>query len=201
MKKYALIPALLICICTFNSCGNSGDKDKTNVSLSDVKDAVDAVSSDDSQKRIEELKKLTPVSNDVLKAFFPEEVMGMKRSSFNVTNVTGYAIGTAEYKKDDTTNATVAIYDCAGDAGSAFYGMTYLTKLSIESEDENGYSKTVDFMGTKAIETYSKSNHQYTLNFLTGERFFVTLEGENTELDNIKSFANGLNLDKLKDLK
>lgn len=200
MKKFYL-PAI-IAISVFSSCGSSSDdKDKTDVSISSIKDAAEAMTSDDSQKRIEELKKLTPISNDALKSFFPEEVMGMKRTSFNVTNTMGYAIGTAEYTKDDTMHANVAIYDCAGDAGSAFYGMMYLTKLNMESENEDGYTKTVDFMGTKAIETYSKSGNKYSESFLTAERFFVTVDGENTGLDNAKSFANALGLDKLKDIK
>lgn len=200
MKNYFLPAAIAISM--FTACGgSSGDKDKTDVSISSVKDAVEAVSSDDAQKRIDELKKLTPISNDALKSFFPEEVMGMKRTSFNVTNTMGYAIGTAEYLKDDTVHANVAIYDCAGDAGSAFYGMMYLTKLNMESENENGYSKTVDFMGTKSIESYSKSGNKYTENFIAAERFFVTVDGENAGLDNVKSFANALGLDKLKDIK
>lgn len=201
MKKYSLFTAILFTI--LFSCSGGSSKDKTDVSISSVKDAAEAITStaDDSQKRIEELKKLTPISNDALKAVFPEEVMGMKRTSFNVTNAMGYAIGTAEYQKDDTTHCNVAIYDCAGDAGSAFYGMMYLTKLNMESETEDGYSKTVDFMGTKAIENYSKSADKYSLSFLSAERFFVTIDGEKTGLDNLKSFADAIGLNKLKDVK
>ena len=45
------------------------------------------------------------------------------------------------------------------------------------------------------------SDNKYSESFLTAERFFVTVDGENTGLDNTKSFANALGLDKLKDIK
>jgi hypothetical protein len=125
----------------------------------------------------------------------------MKRSSFSVSSTLGYSVGTAEYRKDDTTNFKVQVYDCAGEAGSAFYGVSYLTRLNMESEDDNGYTKTVSFMDTKAIETYKKYNNDYSLSFVAAERFWINLESENTGLDNLKSFANALDLGRLKNLK
>ena len=160
-----------------------------------------AASADETQKRIEELKKVPLITNDQLKSFFPQEVMGMRRSQFNISSVTGFATGTAEYKKDDTTEYQVMIYDCAGESGSAFYGMRYLTGWNVEREDDNGYEKTVSFQGGKALESYNKNGNKHTLNFVTADRFWITLEGRNTGLDNLKSFAEALNLEKLKDLK
>ena len=191
----------------FASCSGSSSKDTkeeatketTEESSSPSKDMASSVN--ETQKRIDELKKVPVITNDQLKSFFPTELNGMKRSEFSVTNMTGFATGTAEYKKDDTTEYKVMIYDCAGEAGSAFYGMQYLTGWNMEREDENGYEKTVSFMGSKALEQFSKSSNRYTLNFVTAERFWVTLEGRNTGLDNLKSFAQALNLEKLKDLK
>jgi hypothetical protein len=197
-----LFAAILFASCSGSSSKDTkeeGTKETTEESSSPSKDMASSVN--ETQKRIDELKKVPVITNDQLKSFFPTELNGMKRSEFSVTNMTGFATGTAEYKKDDTTEYKVMIYDCAGEAGSAFYGMQYLTGWNMEREDENGYEKTVSFMGSKALEQFSKSSNRYTLNFVTAERFWVTLEGRNTGLDNLKSFAQALNLEKLKDLK
>ena len=205
MKKTSLIP--LLAFLFFVSCGNpaakESKKDDSESSSSESSAPLSGIAktADDAQKRMEELKSLQPISNESLKSVFPEEVMGMKRSSFSVSSTLGYSVGTAEYRKDDTTKYQISIYDCAGEAGSAFYGMSYLTRLNMEREDDNGYEKTVSFMDTKAIETYKTYNNEYNLSFVTAERFWVSLESQNTGLDNLKSFAQALNLDRLKDLK
>jgi hypothetical protein len=198
-----LCTAMLIAACSGSSSKKETVSDESsNESKEQPSSTNDATSSaDETQKRIDELKKLPLITNEQMKSFFQPEVMGMKRSNFNVSNVTGFASGTAEYKKDDTTDYKVMIYDCAGESGSAFYGMQYLTNWKMEREDDNGYEKTVSFNGSKALESYNKNGNRYTLNFVTADRFWITLEGQNTGLDNLKSFAQALNLDKLKDLK
>ncbi len=201
MKKHFISAVLLIT--SISSC-HFGSKTETDSSGTPSMSSVVSAMKDNSdayQKRAEELKKLQPLSNDALKSFFPDAVMGLNRSSFDVNNSMGYAVGNAEYKKDDTTKYTVAIYDCAGDAGSAFYSMSFLTRLNMDHEDDNGYTKTVTFMGSKGIEEYKKDENTYTESFTIADRFWVSLTGENTGLDNLKSFANALDLDKLKDLK
>jgi hypothetical protein len=207
MKKQFII--LLACAALL-ACNNATDKkeavstEKTesdnSSASSSTPDNSSTASLDYGQKRMEELKKMPPVSNETLKALFPTEVMGMKRSSFNVSSAMGYAVGTAEYRKDDNTNYSVSLYDCAGEAGSAFYGMSYLSRLNMEREDDNGYEKTVSYMGTNAIEAYDKSSNEHRLHFLGGDRFWVSVEG-NEGLDKLKEFVNALGLDKLKSVK
>ena len=201
-----LFAAILLVSCSGSNSKNETVTDETSTeskestdNSSSKKDA--STSADEAQKRIDELKKVQPITNDQLKSFFAEEVMGMKRSQFSVNSAAGYATGTAVYKKDDTTQYSVMVYDCAGEAGSAFYGMRYLMGWNMEREDDNGYEKTVSFKGSKALESYNKNSRRHTLNFVTADRFWITLEGDKTGLDNLKSFADNLNLDKLKDLK
>ena len=199
MKKQflsILAAATILVSCNSAEKTESADKSTTESTSSDKTDNS-TVSADDAQKKIDELKKLPPVSNETMKSFFPEEVMGMKRSSFSTNSAMGYSVGTADYRKDDTTNYSVGIYDCVGDAGSAFYSLSYLSTINMEREDDNGYEKTVSYKGGKAFESYSKSNHEHKLNFLSGDRFWVMIEG-NEGLDKLKSFADALGLDKLK---
>ncbi|HYE55440.1 MAG TPA: hypothetical protein VD996_11365 [Chitinophagaceae bacterium] len=204
MKKqlFPLFASIVLMMACNNAANKQEAENKTEEEKTESSDASTSgggilSAANETEKRVEELKKLPPVSNETLKSYFPEEVMGMKRSSFNVSSAMGYAAGTAEYRKNDTTEYSVAIYDCAGEAGAGFYSMSWLAGMNMESENDNGYQKTVSFMGNKAIEGYSKSNHEHTLSFLSGERFWVTIEG-NEGLDNLKAFADRLGLGKLK---
>jgi hypothetical protein len=202
-KQFFFLFALIVLLA---ACNNSAEKneaittEKTETEKSDNASTASNTSASDGQARIEELKKLPPISNETLKSIFPAEAMGMKRTSFSVNSAMGYAMGNAEYKKEDTVHYSVGIYDCAGEAGSAFYGISYLSKLNMEREDDNGYEKTVSYKGTNAIEAYDKYSNEHRMHFLAGERFWVTVEG-NEGIDKLKSFVESLGLDKLKGLK
>ena len=170
----------------------TSDDGQTKVTLPSAT-TMEAVGND-MQKKAEELKKLAPMKLDDLKAMVPEEVMGMKRSSFEANSMMGFANADGEYKKDDTSKIKLTIMDCAGEAGSAFYTMSYWTKMNIQSENEEGYTKTVDFMGGKVVEEHKKNNNTNTLTFTANDRLLVTLHGENIGLDALKDFARKLNL-------
>lgn len=165
--------------------GNS----KVSVDISEMQNSADEMN-----KKIEELKKLSPLTVAQIKVLLPEELLGMKRSSFNSTAAMGFATGDAEYRKDDTTTLHLTIWDCAGEAGSGFYALNYWTKMSMESENESGYTKTVDFMDGKAVEDYKKYNDAYTLTFTSGDRLMVTLGGQHVPLTSLQDAAKSLNL-------
>ncbi len=165
---------------------------KSKVSV-DVNSA--AAASDDMQKKMEELKKLTPLTTDQLKAMLPEEIMGMKRSNFSANSMMGYANAEATYKNEnDDKRIELNIFDCAGEAGAGIYSLSYWTKMSMQSESDNGYTKTVDFDGDKAVETYEKGMDRYELTRFVSDRLLVTVKGEKTGLDAVKQTAQGLNL-------
>jgi len=154
-----------------------------------------AATGDEMQKKMEELKKLTPLTTDQLKALLPEELMGMKRSSFNANSMMGYANAEATYKNEnDDKNIELNIFDCAGEAGAGIYSLSYWTKMSMQSESDNGYTKTVDFGGNKAVETYEKGGDRYELTYVAADRLLVTVKGEKVGLDAVKQVAQGLNL-------
>lgn len=150
------------------------------------------------QGRAEELKKLSPVSTETLKSMLPEELDGLKRTSYNVTNTMGFAVGEAEYKAGDDSDIKVMIYDCVGEAGSAFYSMNYFMRLNMQQEDDNSYTKSVDFLGGKALEHFEKNTNDYQLTWLAADRFLVSVDGDNTGLDKVKSVAKSLDFSKAK---
>ena len=203
MKKQFLI--ILTAASLLAACGsreqkvtvtdaNTGEKTSVTITPGNV-----SVTTDDVQAKVDELKKLPQVSTETLKTFFPEEVMGIKRSSFNVTSAMGYTVGSAEYRKDDNVRYDVGIYDCAGEAGAIFYYSSW-AGMNLQSESDDGYTKTVTYNGAKALEAYTKSNNKHTLHFLAGDRFWMMLEG-NEGIDKLKSFGESLPLDKMKGAK
>jgi len=182
------------------ACKNNNPKTMT-VTSKDGKSKVSvdvnsaAAVSDDMQKKMEELKKLTPLTTDQLKTMLPEELMGMKRSSFNANSMMGFASAEATYKNEtDDKEIELNILDCAGEAGAGVYSLSYWTKMSMQSESDNGYTKTVDFNGGKAVETYEKDGDRYELTYVASDRLLVTVKGEKTGLDAVKQTAQGLNL-------
>ena len=198
MKRVIL--SLVVAILTIVACKNNksktmtitSDDGKSKVSV-DVNSA--AAVSDDMQKKMEELKKLTPLTTDQLKTMLPEELMGMKRSSFNANSMMGFASAEATYKNEtDDKEIELNILDCAGEAGAGVYSLSYWTKMSMQSESDNGYTKTVDFNGGKAVETYEKGGDRYELTYVASDRLLVTVKGEKTGLDAVKQTAQGLNL-------
>ena len=184
----------------FAACNNNkpkpltitSDDGKSKVSV-DVGNA--SAASDQMQKKMDELKKLTPLSTDQLKAMLPDEVMGMKRSSFNANTMMGFAAAEATYKDSASDKEiSLSIFDCAGEAGAGVYSMSYWMKMNMQSETDNGYSKTIDFQGQRAVEAYEKSADSYELTYLAADRLLVTIKGEKTGLDAVKQLAENLHL-------
>ncbi|MFI5187622.1 MAG: hypothetical protein ACHQF0_12905 [Chitinophagales bacterium] len=165
-------------------------KSKVSVDMSSVTAATS-----DMQKKMDELKKLTPLSTDQLKTMLPEEIMGMKRSSFNANSMMGFASAEATYKDSSSEKQiNLSIFDCAGEAGAGVYSLSYWTKMNMQSETDNGYTKSVDFNGQKAVESYEKGNDSYELTYVASDRLLVTVKGEKTGLDAVKQTAQNLNL-------
>jgi hypothetical protein len=196
--KQLLLPAIMACVLI--SCNNdkkvtatetSSDGTKTTTSV-DVKGMATSV--DEMNKKMEALKKLTPLTTDQLKALLPQEINGVPQTEYNASTSMGYAHAQGEYKKDDTTELELEIYDCAGEAGSAMYGLSYWSAMNYQQENSREYTKTIDFMGGKAIEQFKKDSRQSTLTFTTNERLLVILKGRNYTPDELKAAAMKLNL-------
>lgn len=166
-----------------------GTTTKTEVDVKGMQTAAD-----DIQKKTEELKKLTPLTLEELKALLPEELNGIKQSNYNSSTMMGYAFASADYKKDGQTNLQLAIYDCAGEAGSAWYSVAYWSKMSFQQESSTEYTKTIDLMGGKAVENYNKESNRSQLTFSANGRLIVTLTGENMKPEELREAAKKLNL-------
>ena len=190
-----LIASMLVAACNNHKKISHTEKNADGSTTTTTMDASDLTTSTDAMnKKMEELKKLTPLTIDQLKGLLPEELNGIKRTSFTTNSTMGFAVAEAEYRKDDSTVIKLDIYDCAGEAGAGIYGLNYWTKMNVQSESSDGYTKTTDFMGNRAVETYEKNNNQYTLTYAAIDRLLVVLSGRNTGIEALKDAAKSLNL-------
>ena len=107
---------LLVASVSILACNNNkpktmtikSDDGKSKISV-DVNSA--AAVSNDMQKKMEELKKLTPLTTDQLKTMLPEQLMGMKRSSFNANSM--IASASSSVRVGAIVSGSTTIPDCA----------------------------------------------------------------------------------------
>jgi hypothetical protein len=149
---------------------------------------------EETANKAEELKKLPPLSIDQVKALIPNELLGMPRTSFDANSAAGYATAKGTYKGDGDKELNIEIIDCAGEMGSLIYNTRFFAFWNYQHEDDNGYEKTTDFNGGKAVEKYTKSSERYELTSFSNDRFIVHVEGEKVPLDDIKKVTKDLNL-------
>ncbi len=198
MKR--LFSLLTVTIFLLAACNNNKKPSDVTVISEDGKEKVTIdvnqaqKAAEDLQKMSAELQKMPPLSLDQLKAMIPEELMGVKRKNFNVTSTMGAGFASAEYEINDSSNMKLNIYDCAGPAGAGIYSMQYMGMMNIQSESDNEYTKSIDFMGGRAFEHCQKSSNDCTLTWFAGGRLLATLEGRNVGVDALKQTAQSLSL-------
>lgn len=174
MKRNLLMFFLLV---LFASCSED-KKPAVEVKGDDV--AVQSINTavDEKTKKMEELKKLSPLTLEQMKILLPAEIEGVKQSNFSASVQFGYGMASAEYLKKRTEGLKVTLYDCAGDVGSVFYMDNFWNNTNVQKETENGFTKSVDFVGGgKAIQDYKNDIKLSTMSFTIRDRLLVVVEG------------------------
>jgi hypothetical protein len=182
------------------ACNNNKPKDSITISTDEGKGQVTIdptqmqKAAEDMEKQKEKLGSLSPLSADQLKAMIPEQLMGTPRTDLDVADAMGASVASADYKINDSTKIELSIIDCAGPGGTGLYNTQYLGMLNIQEEDEEEYTKTIDFNGGKAFENCKKDRIKCTLTYFGGGRFLIALEGDNVGIDALKQAAKGLDI-------
>ena len=199
MKKYVLA---LFVFSALVSC-------KDNPVSKKIKETKDAVSNSNNavqemtkmQDDIKELQETTPLTNEELKSWLPEEVEGMKRISYKagqagMMNIS--SIEAAYANEDKSKKFSISIIDGAGQVGAAATaGIRMVMSQDFEEEDENGSRRTVTKKGKKAIEEYRSGNNKSKIQLMEGNRFYLEANGTNMDLDETWDAIEELNLEKL----
>ncbi|MBK5212667.1 MAG: hypothetical protein JJE55_03270 [Flavobacteriaceae bacterium] len=199
MKKYVL--ALFVFSALISCKDNPVSKKirETKEAVSNTTNAVEEMTN--MQDDIKELQETTPLTNEELKKWLPDEVNGMKRISFKAgqAGMMGIASIEATYANADKSKQfSITIIDGAGQMGAAATtGIRMVMSQDFEEESENGSRKTVTKNGTKAIEEYRSGSNYSTIQLLEDNRFYLEAKGTNMDIDETWDAIDELDLEKL----
>lgn len=199
MKKYVLA---LFVFSVFMSCKDNPVSQKIKETKDAVSNSTNAVQEmTNMQEDIKELQATTPLTNEELKSWLPEEVEGLRRISYKAGQAGMMNISSIEavYANEDKSKKfSISIIDGAGQVGAAATaGIRMVMSQDFEEEDENGFRRTMTKNGGKAIEEYRTGNNRSKIQLMESNRFYLEAKGTNMDLDEIWEAIEELNLEKL----
>ncbi|TWO32034.1 hypothetical protein E1J38_011705 [Seonamhaeicola sediminis] len=173
--------SLLLVLCLVLSCGNNEKKEtnqKTNSVVNKIKTGNNLVKgARDLAAESEALKKLTPISVETLKAFFPETIYGMPKTNSNALDMAGASMAFAIYGQNTSKQINIRFFDGAGEKGSAATASYRAIKYDKTNKEEYGdYTITKAYEDSMVKEHFDKGQNRYTLEFFYNGRFAVNLK-------------------------
>jgi hypothetical protein len=163
----------MIVMLTFISCSDN----KTAIKETPQPQVKSVAKTDPDKEMLEALKKAQATDLGEMQKMLPDEMAGIKRSKFSMTSNLGYATVQADYEKNSKTYLHLVMYDCTGEQGADLYKSSFLSYLGKPVENAEGYTKTIDLMGKRAVERYEAANKVTTLSFLANDKILVVLSG------------------------
>ena len=199
MKKYLLALFVFSAIISCKDNPVSKKIKETKQTVSNTTNAVQEMTK--MQDDIKDLSEITPLTNEEMKAWLPDEIQGMKRISYKAGEVgmMGIASIEAAYANEDKSKKfSINIIDGAGQMGAAAtMGMRMVMSQDFEEEDEYRTRKTVKRKDKKAVEEYEKGNNNSQIQYLEGNRFYLEAKGKNMDIDETWDAIDELKLKKL----
>ena len=185
MKRILFVAALSV---VFAACGgNKKPVEKPEATVKGISTPVD-----ENAKKLEELKKMPQLTLDQMRVLLPHELDSAKERNYAASTQFGYGLASIEYPKTKSRVIKVTLYDCAGELGSTNYFENYWNNLNVTKETEQEFTRTIDFMGGKAVENYKKDLNLSTLSFVIRDRLVIIIEGKNMKPEEIESVARQL---------
>lgn len=185
MKKYVLALFVFSAIISCKDNPVSKKIKETKQTVSNTTNAVQEMTK--MQDDIKDLSEITPLTNEEMKAWLPEEINGMRRISYKAGEVgmMGIASIEATYSNEDKSKKfSINIIDGAGQMGAAAtMGMRMVMSQDFEEEDEYRTRKTVKRKDKKAVEEYEKNNNNSQIQYLESNRFYLEAKGKNMDID------------------
>jgi len=179
------------------SCGGSEEKQAEEA----PKNAMDAIQQmADKAQSMQEKGPVEPVDFRALKEMLPTSAAGMERTEATgeKNGAMGFSLSQAEGKYENAdANMEVGIVDTGGVGGMAMMGMAAWAMAEVDKETATGYEKTTTIDGNKAYEKYDTQGQSGELNVLVGDRFIVSIKGNQVSMDQMKATLGDLDLNKL----
>ena len=204
MKTKIYLALCLTFMLVFSSCMGEV-KEKLKSAKDGVSNATTIVKeAKKAEGRMDKLKNETALTNSQLKEWLPTKIGNLERSGFKVGQA-GYAgVNSVEgtFKSSEgKEKINVLVVDAAGPSGgvmAAGYGM--FGNLEMEMEDESKHQQTVTFDGIKAQQTYFKKRNNTQLIFMYDERFLVTINSTDLDIEATWNLIEKLELEDLVDM-
>ncbi len=140
-----------------------------------------------------------------LKALLPEELLGMKRTASEGSKggIMGIGASTAKsvYKDEKGGKSLEAeIADIGGLGG--FAGMAFAwTNLDIDTENEQGYERTIKLGNRKGFEKFTKAGKLGELDVIVNNRYIVSVKSTGMDAKELKVALEKIDLAKLEAIK
>lgn len=210
MKKLIILASLTVALA---SCGGESTLDKLSKTAKDLKEVKQNVknasslvsSAEDMQKNMVKLKEMTPISKDVMKAWMPESIGDLKRTKYTIGKQMGIAdISSLDLKfenedKENRKSVKLKVIDCAGEAAALMSMQLLVTRMDIDSEDEQGYERTDMFGDQKILVKHKNAEHgnRTNFNYQINDRLAVEAKGVNMDADELWSYLKETNVEAL----
>lgn len=199
MKKYVLAFSIFAALL---SCKDNPVSEKIKETKDAVSNTTNAVKEmTNMQDDMQELRELTPLTNEELKSWMPDDINGMNRISYKAGKAGMMNISSIEatYANEDKSKKfSINVIDGAGQMGAAATAaMRMMLTQDFEEEDENGSRRTVKKDGKKAIEEYKSRNNNSKIQVMEGNRFYLEAKGTNMDLDETWDAIDELDLEDL----
>lgn len=187
MRQILLV---IIVLCAFAACKGKKADDTKEVKEATVKAMTTTV--DEKTQKIEELKKAPQLTLEQMRILMPKELDSAKEKNYLSSTQFGYGLASVEYPKTKGRSIKVTLYDCAGELGSANYFENYWNYLNINKQTDQEFTKTIEFEGGKAIETYKSDLNLSSFTFVIRGRLVIIMEGKNMKPEQLESAAKKL---------
>lgn len=142
-----------------------------------------------------------------LRDLLPDDLRGMERTdaSGEKTGMGGFNISRAEgqYRDEDDASRriTLQITDAGGFGRMMMFGAAWM-QMEVDRESSSGYERTTEFEGFPALEKFEGGDRPRSeLQVVVGDRFFVSADGQNVEMDELKAAVRAIDLGGLEDLR
>ncbi|WP_452219745.1 hypothetical protein [Lacinutrix salivirga] len=204
MKKSILLTLLLV---TLFACKKENSTfSKIEETVNNAKNASKVISNvQDAQKEVQKLVDKEPITKEVLKAWMPDQLKDLKRTSYTLGNngMVNFSTINLQYKSAENIQKQfkVEIIDGAGGGAAAVYMYKMIENMSLDKETENSYEKIYkrgDITIKERYTTYPKSGTRLKMEFLYNNRFAVNINANNIDADEMWTYVEAMKFNNLK---
>ena len=213
-----LIPALALLLSACGSNSSTEEKDDNTIKIEINGENIDL--DEDDQKNLEEaINKSKDALSDLfggggedgeeievvnfrdLKDFLPNRIGTLKMDEEDTegqtSKVLGFKVSTVQGTyRDGDAKMEINIID-PGNASSVVNMLASWSNVEIDSESSNGYQRTMEYKGHKAFEQYDSKSKDGSFAMMVENRFIVSINGDNVDMDDMKDAIDNINIKKL----